>query len=142
MTKIVTRVPVVSIVVVVAIMAAAAIPFFDKETGMSGINGMPDYLRSKQGYLVLQKEFHIGMDTPATIVIDGDINAAPTQAGISNLQKTLTTDAAFAASYVVPHPDKNLAIVYAGLAGDSMSKQTMDAVSQNAEGIYSAGIRR
>jgi len=130
MTKIVTRAPVVSIVVVVAIMAAAAIPFFDKETGMSGMNGMPDYLRSKQGYLVLQKEFHIGMDTPATIVIDGDINSAATQGGISNLQKTLTTDAAFAASYVVLHPDKNLAIVYVGLAGDSMSKQTMDAVDR------------
>jgi RND superfamily putative drug exporter len=130
MTRIVTRVPVLSIVIVIAIMAAAAIPFFDKETGMSGMNGMPDYLRSKQGYLVLQKEFHVGLDTPAMIVIDGDINAAGTQGGITNLQKSLATDTAFAASYVVPHPDKNLAIVYAALAGDSMSKPTMDAVDR------------
>ena len=80
--------------------------------------------------MMLQKEFHVGLDTPATIVIDGDVNSAEVQAGIANLQTALAGDSAFAASYAVPYPDKNMAIVYAALAGDSMSKQTMDAVDK------------
>ncbi len=130
MTRVVTRVPVASIILVVAILASATFPFFDKHTGMSGISGLPDSLRSKQGYLLLQKDFHIGLDTPAVVVIDGDINSAETQEGIARLQSSIGTDAAFAAFNVVSHPDKNLAVVYIGLTGDSMSTPIMNAVSR------------
>jgi RND superfamily putative drug exporter len=130
MTRVVTRIPVLSIVLVVAILAAAAIPYFGKNTGMSGISSMPDSLRSKQGYLVLQKEFHIGTDSPAVIVIDGDLGSEKTQAGITLLQSDLKTNPAFASSRVEPHPDKNLTIVYASVSGDPLSMQTMTAVSE------------
>jgi RND superfamily putative drug exporter len=117
-------------VVIVVIMASFAIPYFGKNTGMSGIESLPDYLRSKQGYLVMQKEFHIGMDAPAIIVIDGDINSSKTQDGIALLQSTLKTNPAFVGSLVEPHPDQNLAVIYASVAGDPGSARTMDAVSQ------------
>lgn len=129
-TRIVTRVPALSLVLVIGILLAAAVPFFDKNSGMSGISGVPDYLRSKQGYQVLQEEFHIGMDTPTIIVIDGDITSTGVQTGIASLQSSLETSPAFAASFVVPYPDKNMVVVYAAAAGDSMSLQSMDAVSE------------
>jgi RND superfamily putative drug exporter len=129
MTRIVTRVPALSLIVVVAILLAAAYPFLDKETGMSGISGVPDYLPAKQGYDVLQEEFHIGMDTPTIIVIDGDVTSEKTLAGIDAFRSSLRDDPAFAASFVVPYPDKNMAMVYATVSGDSMSIQSMDAVS-------------
>ena len=128
MTRIVTRVPALSLLLVVALLASAAIPFFDRETGMSGISSLPDYLPAKQGYEVLQEEFHIGMDTPAIIVIDGDVASEEGMAGIASLQSSLEADPAFAASFVVPHPDKNMAIIYASVTGDSMSIQSMDAI--------------
>ena len=124
----VTRVPVLSLVVVIAILGSAAIPFFDRDTGMSGISGIPDYLRAKQGYLVLQEEFHIGMDTPTQIVIDGDINADEIQGGISRLQMFLEADIAFAGSTVALYPDNNLAVINAYISGDSMSLQSMNSV--------------
>ena len=124
----VTRVPVLSLVVVIAILGSAAIPFFDRDTGMSGISGIPDYLRAKQGYLVLQEEFHIGMDTPTQIVIDGDINADEIQGGISRLQMFLEADIAFAGSSVALYPDSNLAVINAYISGDSMSLQSMNSV--------------
>jgi putative drug exporter of the RND superfamily len=130
MTRVVTRVPVLSIVVIVVIMVSFAIPYFAKNTGMSGIESLPDYLRSKQGYLVMQKEFHVGMDAPAIIVIDGDINSEKTQNGITRLQSTLKTNPAFVGSMVEPHPDQDLAVIYANVAGDPGSALTMDAVSQ------------
>jgi len=132
-TRVVTRAPALSLVVVVGVLLLAASPFLDKNSGMSGISGIPDYLRSKQGYTVLQEEFHIGMDTPTVIVIDGDITSGEAQAGIIGLQSSLETDPAFAASFVVPHPDNNMAVVYATAAGDSMSLQSMDAVSNLRE---------
>ena len=73
-TRIVTRVPVVSMLVVVVILAAAAVPFFSKNTGMSGISGLPDNLRAKQGFNFVQQDFHLGMDSPAYVVIDGNTN--------------------------------------------------------------------
>jgi RND superfamily putative drug exporter len=125
----VTRVPLVSLVLVVAILGSAAIPFFDRDTGMSGISGIPDYLRAKQGYNVLQEEFQMGMmDLPTQIVIDGDINADNTQTGISRLQTLLEADAAFAGSAVTLYPDVNLAVIDAYISGDSMSLQSMNSV--------------
>jgi RND superfamily putative drug exporter len=129
-TRVVTKLPLVSIAIVVGILALAAVPYLDKNTGMSGINSMPDFLRSKQGYMVLQKEFHIGMDLPAIIVVDGDINAEKTQAGITRMQTLLATDPTFAATQVVPYPDKNMTIIYASLTGDPNAKKTMDSVSR------------
>jgi RND superfamily putative drug exporter len=111
-------------------LACAAIPFFDKNTGMSGISGIPDYLRAKQGYLILQEEFHIGMDTPTIIVIDGDITSADTQVGIDRLQILIEADSAFAGSYTVPYPENKMAVVYAQISGDSMSLSSMQAVEQ------------
>jgi RND superfamily putative drug exporter len=96
---------------------------------MSGISGVPDYLRAKQGYNVLQEEFQMGMmDVPTQIIIDGDINSDATQAGISHLQTLLEADAAFAGSNVELYPDVNLAIVNAFISGDSMSLQSMNSV--------------
>jgi RND superfamily putative drug exporter len=121
---------VASIILVAAILASAAVPFFSKNTGMSGISGMPDYLPSKQGYAVLQRDFHIGLDAPAIIVVDGDVNSAETQAAIASLQETISGDPVFASTTVVPYPDNNMAVVYARLSGDSMSLSSMDGVSR------------
>lgn len=128
-TRTVTRAPIISLVIVVAILGCAAIPFFDRNTGMSGISGIPDYLRAKQGYDVLQEEFQMGMmDLPTQIVIDGDIDAGETQAGISRLQTLLEADAAFVGSTVTLYPDVNLAVIDAYISGDSMSLQSMKSV--------------
>ena len=127
-TRVTTKVPVLSIIIVLAILISATIPFFDKNTGMSGISSVPDYLRAKQGYLVLQEEFHLGMDTPTIIVIDGDVNSEKTQEGISQLQSSLEVDPAFSGSNLVPYTDSNLIILYAQITGDSMSLQSMESV--------------
>jgi RND superfamily putative drug exporter len=130
MTKVVTRVPVLSVILAVGILIAAAVPFLDKEAGMSGITSMPDDLPSKQGYLVLQEEFHIGLDSPAMIIIDGDIGAPETQEGIAALQTSLNADPVFAGTFAELHPEKDLAIVYAALSGDSMARAALDAVGK------------
>jgi len=125
----VTRSPVIFLVVTVAILGAAVIPFFDKNSGMSGISSVPDYLPSKQGYTVLQRDFHVGLDAPVTIVVSGDIADPATQSAMAGLQDRLAADPLFASVTAVPAgPD--MTIIYARLAGDSMSVASMDGVKK------------
>ncbi|XUW99583.1 MAG: MMPL family transporter [Dehalogenimonas sp.] len=128
MVKVVTHKPLVSMVIVAGIMIAALTPYFDKQSGFSGISGLPDDLRAKEGFMVLVNDFHIGMDDPAKIVVDGDINAAATQDAINKLVAKIGTDSNFSSTNVVSYADKNLAIIYANLVGDPASLNSMDAV--------------
>ncbi len=128
LVKVVTHKPLISMVIVAGIMIAALTPYFDKQSGFSGISGLPDNLRAKEGFMVLVNDFHIGIDDPAKIVVDGEINAAATQTAIQNLVAEIGTDANFSSTKVVSYADKNLAIVYANLVGDPSSLKSMDAV--------------
>jgi RND superfamily putative drug exporter len=127
-TRTVTKVPVVSLIIAVAILGAATVPFFDKVSGMSGISAVPDNLPSKQGYNVLQKDFHMGFDSPTYVVIDGDITTPEAQAAITGLQEKLAGDTMFASVAVAPYPQLNMAVINARVAGDTMSPEAKAAV--------------
>jgi putative drug exporter of the RND superfamily len=129
-TRIIMRVPALSLILTVLLLGAAAFQYTNISTGFSGISGIPDNLRAKQGFIVLQQEFHLGMDSPAVIIIDGDINSVVTQSAIAALQTRIAGDSAFTGTMVAPYPEKDLAIMYAGVAGDPLSKQGMDAVER------------
>jgi RND superfamily putative drug exporter len=129
-TRLVTKRPVISVLLVIIILVAALIPFFDKKTGMAGISSLPDSLRAKQGYNFLQQEFHIGMSSPAVVVIDGNVTTDAAKAAVTALQQSVATNKEFAYTQVVPYPDKNLEVVYLSLANDDLSEAAMDAVVQ------------
>ncbi|APV44689.1 putative drug exporter of the RND superfamily [Dehalogenimonas formicexedens] len=128
LVKVVTHKPLVSMVIVAGILIAALTPYFDKQSGFSGISGLPDDLRAKEGFMVLQADFHVGMDDPARIVVDGDIDSSATQAAIAKLLASIGSDDSFSSANVVSYADKNLAIIYANLSGDPASLKSMDAV--------------
>ena len=128
LVKIVTHKPLVSMVVVAGVLIMTLTPYFGKHSGMSGISGLPDDLRAKAGFMVLQEEFHIGMDAPAIIAVDGDINAETTQSAIAKLIALISANDNFGSTTVVPYADANLAVIYANLAGDPQSLESMDAV--------------
>jgi len=129
-TRLVTRVPVFSLGLSLVILGTAAFQYKGISTGISGISGVPDNLRAKQGFIVLQQDFHLGFDAPAIVVVDGDVSAASVQADIAALQAKITSDPTFSGTTVVPHPDKNLTVVYAGMSGDPLSRKAMDAVAR------------
>jgi RND superfamily putative drug exporter len=128
-TRLVTRRPIISVLLVVAVLGAALIPFFDKKTGMAGISSLPDSLRAKQGYNFLQKEFHIGMNSPAIVVIDGNVATDAAKAAVTALQASVSGNKEFAYVQVAPYADKNLEVMYISLANDELSQTAMDAVT-------------
>lgn len=127
---VVTRRPVVSLAASVVLLGAAAMPYFDRQMGSSGVAGLPDYLRSKQGFMVLQEEFGYGSDERARVVVDGATGSQATQSAIAALKLRLAADPAFPMLDVQTYPQADLSILAVRVAGDPLGKQAMDAVSR------------
>ena len=64
----VMRRPVISLVLAAGLLIAVAIPFLDIKTGAAGVSTLPDSMQSKEGFLILDKEFSAGLITPAQIL--------------------------------------------------------------------------
>ena len=129
-TRVVMRRPVVSLVLAVGVLLAAASSIVDMNQGELGVGGMPDGLMSKDAYVLLQEEFGFGQDMPAVVVIDGQSDLDSVQAAIGRLEAAVASDPAFVTATLEAHPDANLTILRARLAGDATSTDAMDAVER------------
>jgi RND superfamily putative drug exporter len=126
----VMRYPIVSFLAAAGILVAAAIPYFGINTGFSGISTLPDDLRAKQAFDVLDREFSAGLISPAQVVIDGDVNAPDVQAAIDRLESALAGDPAFGAPEYEVNDAGNLALLEFPVAGDPNSAEAEDAVER------------
>ncbi|MCH8109118.1 MAG: MMPL family transporter, partial [Chloroflexi bacterium] len=123
--------PVTSLIVSAGLLIAAAIPFFDMNTGFNGVSTLPDGFQSKEAFLILEKEFSFGLITPAEIVIDGDINSEPVQGAIKSLQLALEDDPAFiAAGQLVVNPARDLALLAVPMIGDPGGEIAINAIGR------------
>jgi RND superfamily putative drug exporter len=126
----VMRRPVVSLLLAGGLLLAAASSAFDINQGDVGISALPDDLMSMEAFVVLQEEFGFGQDLPAVVVIDGQTDLASVKQAITRLEAAIASDPAFATTTLEVHPDANLTIVRAWLAGDPASEQAMDAIER------------
>ena len=126
----VMRRPVVSLVVATGLLVAAASSYLDINLGTNGVSALPDGLRAKEAFIVLQEEFGFGQDLPAVVVIDGQTDSQSVQAGVKRLEAALASDPAFVTSELNVHLEADLFVLHARLAGDPASKQAMDAVER------------
>ena len=129
-TRAVMRRPVVSVVLSAGLLLAAAVPYFDINLGATGVSALPDSLRSKEAFIVLQEEFGFGQDLPAVVVIDGRTDSESVEAATKRLEVALASDPAFVTLELEVRPDADLSILRARLAGDPASRQAMDAVKR------------
>ncbi len=124
------RRPVVSVVLAGGLLVAAAVPVVGISTGMAGISTFPDDTQSKEGFLVLREQFSGGLTSPVEIVIDGDVESEPVQAGVESLQATLETDPRFGPSRLVTNPDGDLALLSVPPTIDPMGDEALAAVRE------------
>ena len=108
-TRAVTRLPVVSILVVGVPMVLVTLFYFNIgifgiqgiKTGLNDVNTFPDAAKTKEAFILLKEEFSVGDVTPAgvlspaEIVIDGDIDSPQVQEATARLVKSLQEDPAF-----------------------------------------------
>jgi RND superfamily putative drug exporter len=124
----VMRRPVVSLVLSVAVLAAAAVPFAGINSGFAGVSTLPDSFESKRGYDLLEEELGYGT-APAEIVIDGEIASPPVQAGIDRLESRLASDDAFGRPELLVNDAGDLAVMSVLFAGDATSNEALEGVA-------------
>ena len=123
--------PIISLILAGGLLIAATVFFFDIQTGSSGVSSFPDGIESKEGFLILDREFSAGEVTPAEIVIEGDINSPAVQAAIGRLTAVLETDASFGQPRpLIVSEDGKLGLLVAPVSGDSATQATIDTIKR------------
>jgi len=122
--------PVLSLVVSSGLLLAAAAFYLDIDIGSSGVSTLPDRLQAKQAFLLLDREFSVGLVEPAEIAIDGDIGSPEVQAAVGKLTEELAGDAAFGSPTVEVNQKRDLALFSVPIAGDPSGDDAINAVKR------------
>ena len=125
---VVMRHPVIALVLSVAVLLIAAVPYFSIHTGSAGLATLPDSTHAKQGYVALNRDFTVGEVTPATIVVDGDVASPGARDAFAKLQSALAKDDRFGAVQPASDSAPDLAVINVPVAGDPNSDTALDAV--------------
>jgi RND superfamily putative drug exporter len=122
----VLRRPVLSLVLSVGLMLAAAVPIFGLHIGASGVSTLPNDLPSKQGYLALQRTFPVQSPDPVRIVVDG--GNASVAGDLAKLQVRLAADPRFGRGTLQTAPAAHVSVLSVALRGDAVSGRAVAAV--------------
>jgi putative drug exporter of the RND superfamily len=131
----VMRRPVVSLVAAVGLLLAAAVPVLSLETGTAGISTLPDRFESKQGFLLLNREFPGQTTEPVRIAVEGDSSSPEVRAAVERLEAELGRREIFGEPATETSPDGALVAVTVPVAGDSVSAEAVAAVRELREEV-------
>ena len=129
-TYAVMRRPLISLIVAAGLLIAALLPYFNINTGTSGVNELPDEFQAKQGFEVLREEFGFGLNAPAEIVIDGEIGSEPVQSAIQTLSTALKADTTFGPSTLTVNEASDLALLSVPLSVGASTEEAIAAVKE------------
>ena len=124
----VMRRPVVSLAAVLVVLLVCAAPVLGLRLSGPGIRSFPDSAPSKQGFLVLTREFNVGTVDSVKVAIEGDVTAAPLRRNVRRLVRGLRANPAFRDTQITISPDRRLALVEAIPVGDSRDRRSLAAV--------------
>jgi len=133
-TNVVTRQPVISLLLVGVPMIALSYFYLDIRTGLNDVNTFPDKAQTKKAFLVMEQEFSFGAVTPAgflrpaEVVVSGDIDDPEVLEAIQSLQESLAADPAFPLppQPIVVNEDRSLALLVLPFPGKSTSPEAAD----------------
>ncbi|HEX5166557.1 MAG TPA: MMPL family transporter [Thermomicrobiales bacterium] len=121
-TKTVMARPVISAVLAIGILVAAALPYLDLKTGQTGIESLPES-EVKSGYEILSEKFYAGILSPTEIVIDGNANSAEVQQGIDALVTALGNDPQYGPTAIEVNEAGDLTLVSVPMTIDSSTPE-------------------
>jgi putative drug exporter of the RND superfamily len=136
----VMRRPVVSLVAAVALLLAAAVPVLSLESGTAGISTLPDRFESKQGFLLLNREFPGQTTEPVRIAVEGDTSSPGVRAAVEELQAALERREIFSEATTETSADGGLVLLTVPIAGDSVSSDAVAAVRELRDDVIPATL--
>ena len=122
--------PVVSLVLGVTVLLAAASSALSMRTGFSGVSTLPESFESKEAFDALSKDFSGGLSSPVNIVVDGRAADPAVQAAIQRLRDRLGADPLFGPSNVQTNDAGDLTLVSAPVNGDPSSKTAVSSIDR------------
>ena len=133
-TRIVTKYPVISILVIGVPMLVVTFFYFQIETGLNGVDTFPEGAQTREAFFLLEEKFSFGLVNPTEIVIDGNVNDPQVQGAVAKLQESLSSDPRFPIPPIlVPNPSGDLALLTLPIPGESRSRTNVDAVTDIRE---------
>ena len=129
-TRVITRFPVISIIVVGVPMIAATVFYFQIETGINGVDVFPEGIQTREAFFVMEENFPaFASFNPTDIVIDGAIDSPQTQQAIEKLKASLEADQGLQAVLgPVVNDARDLALLTAIIPGEPRSQASVDVV--------------
>ena len=108
---------------------------------VQGVSSLPDESRSKDGFHALQDDFGFGLDAPADIVIDGNLQSPEVLGAIDALIARFDSDDKFGESDLEINDTNDLGVLSVQLSGDPTSKATTDAVRELRDDFITDAFR-
>ena len=140
-TRIVTKVPIVSFLIVAVPMIVAIVFYFDINTGINGVDTFPEGAETREAFFVLEEEFSFGLVNPVEIVVDGDISDPGVQEAIGKLEASLVEDPRFPIPpSLIPGPSGDLALLTVAVHGEPSGQDAVDAVKLIRESLVPAAF--
>jgi RND superfamily putative drug exporter len=122
---------VISIVVVVGLLVAAAVPYFTINLGMAGVSSLPEDSQPHRAFTLLNQEFSAGLLTPTDIVVDApDVLSPEVQGAIEHLQGALAADPVFTRPSLQVNATGDLAHLTVAMRGDSQGDEAKAALDR------------
>ena len=125
--------PVVSLLLAVGVLVAAAVPVLDLERGSAGVSTLPDSTQSKQGFLAASEHFPGARSDPVEVVVAGEVGSPPVQAAIERLRGRLRGGVLTGTPQVQTSQGGDLAVLSVPIAGDPRSAAAAATVKRIRE---------
>ena len=129
-TALVTRFPVIGLLAVGIPMVVATLFYFDIQTGLNGVDKLPEGARTRAAFEVLEANptLSFGVANPVEVVIDGDPTDPQLQAAVERFVTSLATVSP-ALPVVETNPAGDLSLMSVILPGEPSSPDTVAAVN-------------
>jgi len=124
----VMRRPVISLVLGVIVLLALASPVLDLKIGAGGVATLPDGYPSKDGFVLLAREFPNQTASPLHVVVEGEVASPAVQGAIGRLRNTISGMREFGPTRLAQAPARRIALVTAPVGGDPTGSAATGAV--------------
>ena len=141
-TRVATRFPIVSVLVVAVPMIIATTFYFQINTGLNGVDTFPEDAHTREAFFALEEEFSFGLLSPVEIVIDGDIGDPRVGEAIDRLEAALLEAPTFPLppAELSVNPEGDLALLSVAVHGEPRSHEGVAVVNELRERIIPAAF--
>ena len=127
--------PIISLLVGSAILLTLAIPMLHMHRGIPGAEQLPNGISAKRGFVILQRDFSVGLSSPILVTVEGSLDDPATVAGLAKMRSAIEADGRFTVLSSDTAPEGDLALYKIAVNMDASSDPAIRSVRDLRSGI-------